>query len=70
MFYEKLNAKYWQEEAATHADWALDYLLDGQLQKAARHQRIAAAFAELARISMRPSAGNLTHALQGVGAGV
>ena len=68
MFYEKLNAKYWQEEAATHADWALDYLLDGQLESAARHQRIAAEYAELARISITSSAGNLTHALQGVGA--
>lgn len=56
MFYEKLNAKYWQEEAATHADWALDYLLDGQLENAVRHQRISAKYAELARLGMNISA--------------
>lgn len=45
-YYDKLASKYWQEEAATHSFWALDYLLDGQLENAVRHQRIAAECAE------------------------
>ncbi|QIB39314.1 hypothetical protein G3A56_15975 [Rhizobium oryzihabitans] len=56
MFYEKLTAKYWQEEAAMHSEWALDYLLEGQLEKAVRHQRISAEYAENARCGMNIAA--------------
>ncbi len=52
MFYEKLNAKYWQEESAMHAEWALDYLLNGQIEKAIKHQNIAAEFAQAAMTQM------------------
>lgn len=56
MFYEKLTAKYWQEESAMHSEWALDYLLDGQFEKAFRHQRISAEYAENARCGMNIAA--------------
>ncbi len=52
MFYEKLNAKHWQEEAAMHSEWAIDYLLNGELEKAAVHQRISSDYAEYARNEM------------------
>lgn len=51
-FYRKLNAKRWQEESYMHSEWALDYLLNGQIEKAIKHQNIASACADFARISM------------------
>lgn len=56
MFYEKLNAKHWQEEAAMHSEWALDYLLNGQIEKAIKHQNAAAECAEYARTEMNITA--------------
>lgn len=41
-YYDKLNAKYYQEESAVYAEWALDYLLSGNLEKAAMYQALSA----------------------------
>ncbi len=51
-FYEKLNAKHWQEDAAMHSEWALDYLLNGQIDKAIKHQKLASAASGFAHASI------------------
>lgn len=38
----KRNAEYFQEQAAAHAEWALDHLLNGDLESAVENQEEAA----------------------------
>lgn len=52
MFYQKLNAKHWQSNAADHAEWALDYLLAGDLDNARKMQALSAEYAQMAREEM------------------